>query len=73
MKKKIRKISIRKTFNMISNVFLTACILIYGFRFLTLYIKNNKKMHYEANTLGKKLRTENKDIVVEKKDDLIHW
>lgn len=63
MKKKIRKISIRKTFNMISIVFLTACILIYGFRFLTLYIKNNKKMHYEANTLGKKLRTENKDIL----------
>ena len=61
MKKKIRKISIRKTFNMISIIFLTTCTLIYGFRFLTLYVKNNKKMHYEANTLGKRLKTENKD------------
>ena len=63
MKKISRKISIRKTFNTISIIFLTTCILVYGFRFLTLYIKNNKKMTYEANTLGKKLRTENKDIL----------
>ena len=61
--KKNRKISIRKTFNMISIIFLATCTLIYGFRFLTLYIKNNKKMHYEANTLGKKLRTDNKEIL----------
>ena len=61
--KKNRKISIRKTFNMLSIIFLTTCTLIYGFRFVYFYVKNSKKMSYEANTLGKQLRTENKDIL----------
>lgn len=63
MKKISRKISIRKTFNTLSIIFLATCTLVYGFRFLSLYIKNNKKMSYEANTIGKRLRTENKDIL----------
>lgn len=72
MKKIHRKISIRKTFNAISIIFLTTCIVIYGFRFLTLYIKNNKRVSNEANTLGKRLKTENKDTL-EKIDGTLYF
>ena len=58
-----RKIKFQKIFNVISIIFLSVCALIYGFRFLTLYIKNVKKTNSEANTLGSKLKKENKDIL----------
>lgn len=58
-----RKINIQKVFNAVSIVFLSACALYYGIRFLTLYIKNERKMSIEANTLGNKLKKENKDIL----------
>ena len=47
-----RKINVQKVFNAVSIVFLSACALYYGIRFLTLYIKNERKMSIEANTLG---------------------
>lgn len=72
MKVVMRKISIRKTFNIISIIFLTTCVVVYGFRFLTLFIKNNKKMSIESNTLGKRLKTENKDTL-EKIDGTLYF
>ena len=64
-----RKINIQKIFNVASIAFLSICALIYGFRFLTLYIKNSKQMSSEANTLGSKLKKENKDILVKIDND----
>lgn len=58
-----RKINIQKIFNAVSIAFLSICALIYGVRFLTLYIRNAKKMSSEANTLGSKLKKENKKIL----------
>lgn len=63
-----RKIKIQNIFNAVSIAFLTICALIYGVRFLTQFIKNNKKMSSEANTLGGILKKENKDIL-QKVDD----
>ncbi len=64
-----RKINKQKIFNTVSIIFLSVCALIYGVRFLTLYIKNAKKMSSEANTLGSKLKNENKDILKKVDDD----
>lgn len=64
-----RKLNKQKLFNMISIIFLSTCALIYGVKFLTLYIKNAKKMSSEANTLGSKLKKENKDILKKIDDD----
>lgn len=58
-----RKINFQKVFNAVSIVFLSTCFLFYGIRFLTLYIKSAKKMTIEANTVGNKLKKENKDIL----------
>lgn len=58
-----RKINIQKIFNVISIAFLSICAVFYGVRFLTLYIKNAKQMNSEANTLGSKLKKENKNIL----------
>ena len=58
-----RKINFQKIFNAVSIVFLSVCFLFYGIRFLTLYIKSARKMTIEANTVGNKLKKENKDIL----------
>lgn len=39
----MRKISFKKIFNFISLVFLLSCVLFYSYRFITLYLDNNKK------------------------------
>ena len=51
-----RKINVQKVFNAVSIVFLSICFLVYGIRFLTLYIKSARKMTIEANTVGNKLK-----------------
>lgn len=58
-----RKINVQKVFNAVSIVFLSICFLVYGIRFLTLYIKSARKMTIEANTVGNKLKKENKNIL----------
>lgn len=58
-----RKIKFQKIFNIVSIAFLSICALVYGTRFLTLYIKSAMKASNEANTLGSKLKKENKDIL----------
>ena len=37
-----KKLSIQKIFNLISFMFLLACVIFYGGRFIKLYIENNK-------------------------------
>ena len=42
-----RKISVQKIFNLVSLMFLLACVIFYGGRFIKLYIENNKIIiHY---------------------------
>lgn len=41
-KKKKRKLSIQKIFNLISFMFILACCIFYGSRFISLYLENNK-------------------------------
>lgn len=41
-RKKRRKLSIQKIFNLISAMFILACSIFYGSRFITLYLDNNK-------------------------------
>lgn len=43
VKKKKKKISIQKIFNLISFIFILSCIIFYGTRFIKLYKENNKK------------------------------
>lgn len=45
-----RKLNPQKIFNLISFVFIMTCIIFYGYRFIKLYIENNKKE--EVNTLA---------------------
>ncbi len=48
-----RKINYQKLFNTISIGFICACILFYGARFTSLYIKNKKVEEENVNTLYK--------------------
>ena len=41
-RKKKRKISIQKIFNLVSFMFILACCIFYGSRFIKLYLANNK-------------------------------
>ena len=54
-----RKISIQKIFNLVSLMFLLACVIFYGGRFIKLYIENNKVE--ETNSMAKNIKESNKD------------
>lgn len=41
-KRNNRKVSFHKVFNIISFIFLFTCVAVYGYRFITLYLENNK-------------------------------
>jgi len=59
MKKK--QLSIQKIFCFISILFIATCCIIYGTRFIKLYLEN-KKQHSEArNSLAEKIQKNNKD------------
>ena len=51
--KKRRKLNIQKTFCTISAGFILACIIFYGYRFITLYLENQKNIKTESNTITK--------------------
>lgn len=57
-KKKRRKISIQKIFNLISFMFILACCIFYGTRFIKLYLENNKKE--EVKVLADNIKEGNK-------------
>ena len=54
-----RKISVQKIFNLVSLMFLLACVIFYGGRFIKLYIENNKVE--ETNSMAKNIKESNKD------------
>lgn len=54
-----RKISVQKIFNLVSLMFLLACVIFYGGRFIKLYIENNKVE--ETNSMAKNIKENNKD------------
>lgn len=51
--KKRRKLNVQKTFCTISAGFILACIIFYGFRFISLYLENKKNLKVDENTLSK--------------------
>lgn len=57
--KKKRKISIQKVFNLVSAMFILACCIFYGTRFLKLYIANNKIE--KITVLADNIKDNNKD------------
>lgn len=57
-KKKV-KISIQKIFNLISAMFILACCIFYGTRFITLYLDNNKSE--EVKVLADHIRDHNSE------------
>lgn len=57
--KKKRKISIQKIFNLVSAMFILACCIFYGTRFLKLYIANNKIE--KVTVLADNIKDDNKD------------
>ena len=59
--KKRRKLNVQKTFCTISASFIIACILFYGFRFVTLYLDNKKSLEAQADTLAKVINDNNKN------------
>lgn len=59
--KKRRKLNVQKTFCTISASFIIACILFYGFRFVTLYLDNKKSLEAQADTLAKVITDNNKN------------
>ena len=58
-KKKKRKLSIQKIFNLVSFMFILACCIFYGSRFITLYLENNKVE--EAQVFAGNIIENNKD------------
>ena len=58
-RKKKRKISIQKIFNLISFMFILACCIFYGSRFLTLYLENNRPE--EIKVLADNIKDNNTD------------
>lgn len=54
-----RKLSVQKIFNLVSLMFLSACVIFYGGRFIKLYIENNKVE--ETNSMAKNIKENNKD------------
>lgn len=54
-----RKLSVQKIFNLVSLMFLLACVVFYGGRFIKLYIENNKVE--ETNSMAKNIKESNKD------------
>lgn len=56
-RKKRRKLSFQKIFNLISAVFILSCIIFYGTRFIKLYRENNKVE--EIETLAKSIKNDN--------------
>ncbi len=59
MKKKSRRISGQKIFNFLSCLFLLTCVIIYGYRFINLYIENNKTNSDDVTNLAKKVKIDN--------------
>lgn len=57
--KKNRKISIQKIFNLISFMFILACCIFYGSRFIKLYLENNKTE--EVKVLADNIKDDNGD------------
>lgn len=57
--RKKRKISIQKIFNLISAMFILACIIFYGARFIKLYKENNHTE--ETKTLADNIKENNED------------
>lgn len=63
MKKEVRKkrkINLQKVFNLISAMFILACIIFYGSRFIKLYLENNEKE--KIITLGDKIKENSKNL-----------
>ena len=54
-----KKLSIQKIFNLISFMFLLACVIFYGGRFIKLYIENNKVE--ETNSMAKDIKESNNE------------
>lgn len=54
-----RKLSVQKIFNLVSLMFLLACVIFYGGRFIKLYIENNRVE--ETNSMAKNIKENNKD------------
>ena len=54
-----RKLSMQKIFNLISFMFLLACVIFYGGRFIKLYIENNKVE--ETNSMAKDIKESNNE------------
>jgi len=59
--KKRRKFSLQKTFSTVSASFIFACCIFYGYRFVSLYLENEKSLEVEDNTLATVIKNNNKD------------
>lgn len=57
--RKRRKINYQKIFNLVSFMFILACILFYGTRFIKLYLENNKKE--EVKVLADNIKDNNEE------------
>ena len=57
--RKVRKLSFQKIFNLMSAMFILACIIFYGSRFIKLYKENNHTE--ETKTLADNIKDNNKD------------
>ena len=57
----MKKLSIQKIFCFISFIFISTCCIIYGTRFIKLYLKNKEIEIQEANTLVKVIKENNND------------
>ncbi len=57
--RKRRKINYQKVFNLVSFMFILACILFYGSRFIKLYLENNKKE--EVKVLADNIKDNNEE------------
>ena len=64
-KKKIikkRKISYQKVFSFVSAGFIIGCCIVYGTRFLKLYLENRKEEIKLEDTLSQIIKEENSDL-----------
>lgn len=55
----MRKLSFQKIFCLISFIFLLTCCIYYGYRFISLYIENNKEVKITSNSLSTKVKENN--------------
>ena len=58
----MKKLSIQKIFCFISFIFISTCCIIYGTRFIKLYLKNKEIEIQEANTLVKAIKENNNNL-----------